>query len=183
MSGSVVGAGGGALAFASALVSLMHQPGREPDLVLRGEGNHIYLRRWWLAPRNTQANLYLHEMITSDPGEHLHDHPWDSVSIVLEGSIVEIYEDEGGETRRRRLGPGDQIWRPAAFRHRLVVDAPARTLFATGPKIREWGFIGPSGWVHWEQYTATHPARAARAPDKMLRHAGPVKFSSRVCRK
>lgn len=30
---------------------------------------------------------------------------------------------------------------------------PAWTLFITGPKIREWGFWCPQGFVHWEKFT------------------------------
>lgn len=33
-----------------------------------------------------------------------------------------------------------------------------RTLFMTGPKIRDWGFITPDGWVHHQQYHQEHAA-------------------------
>jgi hypothetical protein len=31
---------------------------------------------------------------------------------------------------------------------------PAWTLFITGPRVREWGFWCPQGWVHWRKFTA-----------------------------
>jgi hypothetical protein len=29
----------------------------------------------------------------------------------------------------------------------------AVSLFMTGPKVREWGFACPKGWVHWRDFT------------------------------
>jgi len=31
--------------------------------------------------------------------------------------------------------------------------APVTTLFITGPKVRDWGFHCPKGWVPWEKFT------------------------------
>ena len=28
------------------------------------------------------------------------------------------------------------------------------TVFITGPRVREWGFHCPQGWVHWKRFTA-----------------------------
>jgi hypothetical protein len=34
-------------------------------------------------------------------------------------------------------------------------ELPALTLFITGPKVREWGFHCPQGFVHWRDFV--HP--------------------------
>jgi hypothetical protein len=47
--------------------------------------------------------------------------------------------------------PGDIIARKATTGHRLILPAETRytmTMFMTGPKVREWGFWYPQGWVH-----------------------------------
>jgi hypothetical protein len=31
---------------------------------------------------------------------------------------------------------------------------PVWTLFITGPRVREWGFLCPQGWRHWKDFTA-----------------------------
>ena len=31
---------------------------------------------------------------------------------------------------------------------------PAETLFITGPRVREWGFACPKGWVPWQEFVA-----------------------------
>lgn len=40
-------------------------------------------------------------------------------------------------------------------------EKPVITLFITGPKIREWGFHCPKGWVHWEKFVANSGGRSA----------------------
>ena len=61
----------------------------EPDFTIhRGEG--VYMRRWYVIPRNRFFNIYLHHFLQSDDPRALHDHPWWNVSIVLKGGYWEI---------------------------------------------------------------------------------------------
>lgn len=122
---------------------------REPDFVI-GDPADPYLRRWWVVPRNRWFNIYLHEIIKSDDDRALHDHPWWNLSLILRGSYIEI-------TPRGRFVR--MPWRPVFRRpealHRLDVRiGPVWTLFVTGPRVREWGFACPQGWVHWQAFTA-----------------------------
>jgi hypothetical protein len=52
-------------------------------------------------------------------------------------------------------GRGAIVRRRATSLHRLVLPAgrEAWSLFMMGPKIREWGFQTPGGWVHNVEYT------------------------------
>ncbi len=120
---------------------------RAPDYVI-GED---YLRRWWIIPRNAGCNVYLHEILRSDDDRAMHDHPWSNTSYLLFGSYVE-HTPEGRFTRIA----GDIVEREATDLHRLEVipGECAISLFITGPKVREWGFQCPQGWVHWEKFTA-----------------------------
>ena len=111
-----------------------------------------YIRRWWIVPRNSFANLYLHEMTGPDDDRAMHDHPWSNVSVILRGGYVEHTPD--GVFERHE---GDVVERAAGALHRLeLLPGVSRTisLFSTGPKIREWGFACPQGWVHWEDFCA-----------------------------
>jgi hypothetical protein len=124
---------------------------RPPDFVI-GEN---YLRRWWAMPRNDYLNVYIHEMWVDDDDRALHDHPWANTSIVLEGGYLE-HTPQGVHERF----PGDVVTRQAEDAHRLVlrrdgagVIIPALTIFSTGPKVREWGFHCPKGWVNWREFT------------------------------
>lgn len=124
---------------------------RPPDFVI-GER---YLERWWVVPRNPFCNVYLHRINRSDDDRALHDHPWMNCSVVLRGGYAEHMPD-----RIEWRGAGDVVWRDAGQLHRLELAVPltpmaqtsAITLFMTGPKVREWGFACPQGWVPWQEF-------------------------------
>lgn len=119
---------------------------RDPDFII---GDN-YLRRWWVIPRNEGCNVYLHEILKSDDDRALHDHPWDNTSHLLVGGYIE-HTPEGSFFREA----GSVVRRNAKDMHRLEV-MPGRSaisLFITGPKIRDWGFDCPQGWVPWQEFT------------------------------
>lgn len=120
-----------------------------PDFVI-GPPDDPYLRRWWLIPRNEGCNVYLHEILRSDDDRALHDHPWPNTSMLLDGRYVEHTPD--GSTLREAGWIGS---RQAGDAHRLEILPGERavSLFITGPKVREWGFLCPKGWVHWRDFT------------------------------
>lgn len=126
---------------------------REPDQEIGGH-ERPYLRRWWVVPRNPVMNVYLHQFLRSDDDRALHDHPWASCSLVLDGSYVEHKIADGGIHYRRRCRVGHVIFRRAKTAHRIEIDKGAAwTLFVTGPVVRSWGFHCPGGWVHWREFT------------------------------
>lgn len=125
-------------------------PKRSADLAIGGWADP-YLLRWYLLPRNRLLNVYLHCFKRSDDDRALHDHPWVSVSLLLEGSYVEHTIACGGVHRRRRFARGSVRWRGARFAHRIEhMGEDAWTLFITGPVVRRWGFHCPRGWVPWQ---------------------------------
>jgi hypothetical protein len=120
-----------------------------PDFVI-GDPANPYLRRWWIIPRNEGCNVYLHEILRSDDDRALHDHPWANTSMLLSGRYVEHTPD--GSFMREAGWIGS---REATALHRLEIlpGEHAISLFMTGPKVREWGFACPNGWVHWRDFT------------------------------
>lgn len=128
---------------------------RAPDFVI-GAGDHPYLMRWWVIPRNRWFNIYLHEVIRSDDDRALHDHPWVNASILLEGGYFEHRILAGGCRSKRLIGAGNIVVRRAHAAHRLEIIPGRRaiSLFITGPVIRHWGFHCPeAGWRHWKDFT------------------------------
>jgi hypothetical protein len=122
----------------------------KPDFIIGG-AEQPYLLRWYLIPRNRWFNIYLHRIVRSDDDRALHDHPWWSVSLCLDGFMFEALPDNHG----RAVYQGDIVCRSATALHRLILLAgqPCTTLFITGPRIREWGFQCPQGWRHWKIFT------------------------------
>jgi len=128
---------------------------RNPDFIV-GPPDSPYLLRWWLIPRNRWFNVYLHEFRRSDDDRALHDHPWASLSVILAGGYWENRPDGS----RLWYGVGSVIYRSATYAHRIELrdhnghPEPCRTLFITGPKVREWGFHCPQGWKPWRKFVA-----------------------------
>ena len=128
---------------------------RAPDVIIGG-ADAPYLRRWWLIPRNRFFNVYLHQFLRSDDDRALHDHPWWNMSWLLRGEYVEVVPHRSDERVEKHLirQAGDMKVRAAGARHRIVLHrGECWTLFITGPRIREWGFWCPKGWVHWKDFT------------------------------
>lgn len=128
---------------------------RSPDFTI-WQGDAIYLRRWWIIPRNKKFNIYLHHFIQSDDDRANHDHPWWNISIVLRGQYFEHVE---GHYIRRHRGRGAIVFRRATLAHHVELwnEEPCWTLFITGPVKREWGFHCPTGWVHWKKFVQQLP--------------------------
>lgn len=131
---------------------------RPPDFVI-GDPEQPYLRRWWIVPRNRFFNIYLHNMLRNDEDRALHDHMYVNCSILLSGGYIEV-------TKHGRFirEPGAIVFRRPTTAHRLELPAMsysdflygdgAWSLFITGPRVREWGFHCPQGWVHWKKFVA-----------------------------
>jgi hypothetical protein len=119
---------------------------RDPDFIIGDD----YMRRWWVFPHNPWCNVYLHDIRKSDDDRAFHDHPWMNTSFLIEGSYLE-HTPQGVFHRKA----GDYVIRSAQQMHRLEVlpGTSAISLFITGPKLREWGFDCPQGWVHWQDFT------------------------------
>lgn len=71
--------------------------------------------------------------------------------MLIDGRYVEHLSD--GSANLREAG-----WvgsREATALHRLEILPGERavSIFMTGPKVREWGFECPKGWVHWRDFT------------------------------
>jgi hypothetical protein len=125
---------------------------RPPDEII---GSPAFLHRWDLARRNRWRSIYLHAIFGSDNQMVLHDHPWPSLSLILEGSYVEHTIRAGGIHERRLLEAGDIVFRLPGSPHRLEMpegdNSPCWTLFLAGPRVREWGFHHPDRWIPWTE--------------------------------
>lgn len=141
---------------------------RKPDFVI-GHANRPYMNRWYIV-RTPFGGMYLHWFMRDDDDRALHDHPWPSLSIAIEGAILEIYAPHGTDPRdknchhRRYIYPRDVTFRTARHSHRITLlnGLPACTLFFFGPRIRQWGFWCPQGWRHWKIFTGDNPGHIGR---------------------
>ena len=134
---------------------------RKPDFVI-GAPDAPYLRRWWVIPRNRWFNIYLHQFLKSDDDRALHDHMYWNVSIILKGRYREHLPDGFVD----RIAPAISGFRRPEQAHRIELNhGPCWTLFITGPRVREWGFIWDHGWRHWTEFCAADPGQVGRGCD------------------
>lgn len=163
--------------WALAFEVLGYRPSYEPDLVI-APGGEPYIYRWHLLRHRDKASIYFHIQVADDPERPLHDHPWDNTSIILAGGYTEILDKTPGETGsvvlcHRRAG--DMISRKANWAHRLLLDPKfdyAMTIFACGPKVREWGFWGKK-WVQYDACTYfDDQGQSAFDAEKFMRLSG-----------
>ena len=128
---------------------------KDPDFTIT-HGGDAYLRRWYLRRDENRASIYLHHVVRDDLDRALHDHPWDSCSIILSGGLREILPNN----EQRILMPGSITCRNAEDLHRLeLLNGLAWTLFITGAKFREWGFQSQDGWMGWEEFLTIYEGR------------------------
>ena len=144
---------------AELLVRYLDETNRSPDLIV-GPPDDPYMLRWHYM-RTPIGGKYFHEFRRDDDDRALHDHPWPSVSVLLGGIIREIYAPPGtnpsdkSQHAVRLIRPGDVIYRSSKFAHRVeLVTSRAFTVFYVGPRLRDWGFWCPNGWVEESDYVA-----------------------------
>ena len=115
-----------------------------------GHDQDPYMRKWfawcpWFGIR-------VHNILRSDPDVHLHDHPWDFVSILLTGGYTEVLPVGGGSVAFRLWPRWSVVRRKAEDLHCLLVSRPLWTLVLTGPKRKSWGFQTGQGMIPWRKY-------------------------------
>lgn len=130
------------------------------------DGDLLYLERFYLGSLFGRT-FFLHKICASDPDRGLHDHPWDSFSVLLSGSYdeeilqppIQDQIDQLADGYRKgfhdRYGLGRllTVYRrvkwfnsiPGTKFHRLVLigSQPVWTLFVHGHRRKSWGF-----WRH-----------------------------------
>lgn len=133
-----------------------------------GNPDAIYLTRWRIISTPLFA-IYLHAIRSDDGDRPLHDHPWPFIRIILWGTYVE--ERPGGTLQRMRQGRWSYM--PATGYHSIrgLGRSPTWTLCLVGPRVRDWGYATPEGWVSHKAYElsaggarASSPAESPGAP-------------------
>lgn len=113
-----------------------------------------YPKRNWLMRR--LPSIRVHQLLRGDNAYHMHDHPWDARTIILQGGYLEqcedeeLYERRAGDTRAIRFGEYHHI-------HDVIDSVPTLTLFFTWKYMGTWGFSVDGQKVPWREYLEQHP--------------------------
>ena len=114
----------------------------------------VHFRRYRLFQSPIFA-IYIHNIMKSDEDRHKHDHPWNFVSIILEGAYEEEFTQPPyhfTETHKVYMS-GDFVHHPAEDAHKLTLisDNVITLVFAYG-KRRVWGYQTEKGWIDFKTY-------------------------------
>lgn len=120
-----------------------------------------YMERFWLLPYSRlPVAVRVHHILRSDDDRAFHDHPWPYLTVILRGGYTEVrpvFDRSGlyaGTTSAWRAA-GSVLFRGARSWHRLEVPAGVDTwtLFITGPKVQQWGFmVHPDRKMPWRKF-------------------------------
>lgn len=144
------------------LMAWCEKKGRVIKITGTAGPDDVYLIRH-LVIRSRFFNFYIHQFLRSDRDD-LHDHPWNFCTLLLRGAYTEQFKDRTSDaiiSVRRTTSLNKLVFRRATDLHRVVVDRDlkekdkeqsALTLFFSGPKKREWGFVKDGEWQKWTKY-------------------------------
>lgn len=95
-----------------------------------------YLWRWHMIPRNRWFNIYLHKFAHGDDDRALHDHPWASASLILDGRYIEHTSEWCYEHAIDESAAGMDAH--VSYMHRLFTPGDGRT-YIEGSVVRNKG--------------------------------------------
>ena len=145
---------------------LIRRSQRTPYMHLPG-----YMRRFWIFngyDHETRVKRFprlpsirIHHILREDRAAHLHDHPWDARTIILDGWYIERRRDvdltaEFGfdvDVMHRRQ-PGDTAALTTADFHHIDIVSPGGvwTMFITWADVGSWGFLVDGKIVDRHEY-------------------------------
>lgn len=138
-----------------------------------------YMNRWWLfnsygfkkedeATRHESKFKWLpairvHHILREDVGRHLHDHPWDARTIILDGYYEEERMMPDGTTKIFYRMEGDTATLNYGEYHTIKKVSPGGvwTLFMTWPYKGTWGFLVDGEKIQWRKYEEMYPENTA----------------------
>ena len=156
----------------------IHIPSADTKDVKEG----AYMERYWLVPESWKLPfaIRVHIIKRPDTDRHLHDHPFDFRTFVLDGSYWEEqfscpglthaqphigihqtswwFRGEGTTSKLQAVSKIDCFGRKASTGfHRIAEIDPGRhggvlTLFVYGKRKQPWGFMTEKGKVNFEDY-------------------------------
>lgn len=126
-----------------------------------------YMNRYWLTadPKGAPVDMLgqrIHHILRADNDLFMHDHPFESVSLILDGYYIEripLHQLQDPMLDATHFltfirSAGDVIHRMAHHRHKIVKvsEGGVWTQFTTGHWEKKWGFYTPEGFVYWRKY-------------------------------
>lgn len=148
---------------------LIQRAKRTPYYHITGPDDSVYMERYWLFnpypahrpdARRWQfpISIRLHCIRREDQDRHLHDHPWNARTIILDGWYIEdrecVSDLYGLDSYLKIRTQGSTATLMHGEFHRIshVPVGGVWTMFITGRKRGSWGFKVDGNKVPWREY-------------------------------
>lgn len=127
--------------------------------ILSPDGEKVYMRRWWLFNRyDLEAgprwrwlpSIRVHHIMEPDHDRHLHDHPWNARTFILDGWYLE--EMPSGRVFMRHEGHTGRLLFDQYHRIEAVSPGGVWTLFMTWKYRGTWGFLVDGKKIAYHKY-------------------------------
>ncbi len=115
----------------------------------------VHFRRYRLL-QTPWLSLYIHNIRQSDMDQHMHDHPWNFLSLILEGAFYEqtSFPPNYYAIHYGKYFSGDIVKHKAEDIHRITLISPeVWTLVLTSGRSRDWGYrLSDGTWIGHKEY-------------------------------
>lgn len=140
--------------------SIINHSKKTPYFDIVTSDGTVYMKRWWLFnPYDNETrkskfswipfNIRIHHILLPDEDRHLHSHPWDARTIILDGEYV---EEKHGYSSLRQTGDTSLIRHEDYHRISYVHSKGVWTLFITYKYKGTWFFDVDGKKVQWKEY-------------------------------
>lgn len=130
--------------------------------ITSADGQDVYMYRHWLFnpyPASGEAkrwawlpSIRIHRIMRADSDRHLHDHPWNARTIVLDGWYREQRIEGMHRAFMREAGYTGRLLFGQYHRINKVSPEGVTTLFITWRYQGTWGFLVDGVKVPWREY-------------------------------
>lgn len=115
---------------------------------IKSKTGDVHFKRWEIL-KTPFGSIWLHAIHKADTDKHLHNHPWDFISVVLKGS----YYEQTPKGNKKQY-PGKINVRNGEGYHKILelVSPVVYTLFFVSKPKRQWGYRVAGEFVDHETY-------------------------------
>ena len=115
---------------------------------IKSKTGELHFKRWEIL-KTRWGSIWLHAIYKADADKHLHNHPWDFISVVLRGSYY-----EQTPLGNKKQYPGKINVRDGSEYHKILelVSPVVYTLFFASKPKRLWGYKVMGKFVDHETY-------------------------------
>ena len=121
---------------------------------IKSKGGVIHFQRWMVLD-TLWFKIYLHKLSRSDTDKHMHDHPWNFISLILKGSYEEftLKKPYWDKFVKKTYSVGSVIKHNHTDAHKITLLTPdVWTLVFIGSKRFDWGYQTEKGWMSNKEY-------------------------------